>query len=124
MTVPDDWLICDGILLPDNYVNVRMFEAIYKTHNCYRTFLTRGKSKDAPVQERMAMSRGVSMEDHEARALIESKCMEMFGKKTARWLDVHQRLALAREVRITHHLSWRQLATYCRLPESELRKYI
>lgn len=124
MPVPDDWLVSDGIILPDNYVNVKLFESLYKTHNCFRTFLTRGKAKDTPILERMAASRGVSLEDYEARALIGKTCMEMFDKKTVRWLDAHQRLALAREIRRTHHLSWRQLSTFCRLPESELRKYV
>lgn len=124
MHVPDGWLVCDGLILPDNYVNVKMFEDIYKTPNCFRTFLTRGKAKDAPIIERMAASRGVSLEDHEARTLTERICMEMYGKRTARWLDAHQRLVLAREIKKSCRLSWRQLSTFCRIPESELRKYL
>lgn len=124
LPVPDDWLVCQGIILPDNYLNVRMFEIIYKTPNCYRAFLSSGKSKDTPILERMAASRGVSLEDHEARTLTERKCLELFGRKSARWLDSAQRLTLARALSREHHLSWRQLATFCRLPESELRKYI
>ena len=84
MQIPDEWLVSDGIILPDNYVYVGMFESLYKTHNCFRTFLTRGKAKDTPILERMAASKGVRLDDFEARTLIGNKCMEMFDKKTAR----------------------------------------
>ena len=47
--VPDNWLICNGFLLPDNYVDIKLFESIYQTHNCYRVFLSNGKRKDDAV---------------------------------------------------------------------------
>ena len=81
-SVPDDWLFCQGFLLPTNYIAVDMFEAIYKTHNCFRTFLIRGKAKDTPILERMAATKGVRLDDFEARTLIGNKSMEMFDKKT------------------------------------------
>lgn len=37
--LPPDYLVCNGVVLPTNYVDVRRFENIYKTHNCFRTFM-------------------------------------------------------------------------------------
>lgn len=62
LPVPDEWLVCHGLILPCNYLNVNMFEGLYKTPNCFRAFLSSGKAKDTPILERMAASRGVSLE--------------------------------------------------------------
>lgn len=32
-SIPDNWLICEGLVLPSNYVDVKRFEAIFRTHN-------------------------------------------------------------------------------------------
>lgn len=124
MSVPDDWLVCNGLLLPSNYVNVKLFEDIYRTHNCFRTFLASSKKKDQDVRDRMAFIRGIVLEDIEARRLCESVCMELYSKKTSRWLDASQRLTLAKRLRNDYRFSFRQLSSVCRLPEEELRKYL
>lgn len=123
-TIPDDWLICNGLILPENYVNVKMFENIYLTHNCYRTFLSSGQSKHHPVIERMAMVRGVRLDDLEARTLCRELCMVLFNKETARTLTTTQRMTLAVELRKRFSLTLRQIATLVRLPEIELSKYM
>lgn len=122
--IPGDWLVCNGLILPSNYVDVELFESIYRTHNCFRAFLSSGKNKDQNILERMAASKGVFMEDLEARKIAEKVCFELFGKRTARWLDVNQRTFFARELRSRFKLAYRQLATLARLPESEIRKYV
>lgn len=122
--VPGDWLVCNGFLLPDNYVDVELFESIYQTHNCYRVFLANTKSKDDAVVAKMSKVRGLMIEDIEARKICGAVCYSLFHKHDARWLDTNQRLSLAKELRKQYSLSFRQLATLCRLPEQELRKYI
>lgn len=122
--VPDDWLVCNGFLLPDNYVEVEMFESIYQTHNCYRVFLANSKKKDDTVVTKMSKVRGLMIEDIEARKICSAVCYSLFRKHDARWLDANQRLTLAKELRSQYYLSFRQLATLCRLPENEIRKYV
>lgn len=122
--VPGDWLVCNRFLLPDNYVDVELFESIYQTHNCYRVFLANTKSKDDAVVAKMSKVRGLMIEDIEARKICGAVCYSLFHKHDARWLDTNQRLSLAKELRKQYSLSFRQLATLCRLPEQELRKYI
>lgn len=122
--LPDDWLVCDGLILPENYVDIERYEKIYSTHNCFRTFQNNGKKKFEEVTARMAMARGVVMEDLEARKLCADICHSLYGKKDTRWLDVTQRLTVAIRLRHDHHLSIRQISTLARLPESEIRKYL
>lgn len=122
--IPDDWLICNGFILPTNYIDIKGFEDIYKTHNCFRAFLSSGKAKDEPLLQRMAMQRGVVVEDLLARKYCEEICLELFGKKTAKYATIEQRLTVAQRLRSIYHLAYRQLATLTYLPETEVRKYV
>lgn len=122
--IPPDWKVCNGLLLPSNYVDVRMYESIFQTHNCFRVFCSSGKKSMEKVMERMARTRGLSLEDFEARDLCKKICREMFGKETARYLTTQQRLSLAQALWGRFQLSIRQLSTLCRLPQEEISKYL
>ena len=122
--VPDNWLICNGFLLPQNYIDVELFESIYQTHNCYRVFLSNSKKKDDAVTTKMSKVRGMMIEDIEARKISAAVCYSLFHKHSSRWLNTNQRLELAQELRRQYYLSFRQLSTLCRLPETEIRKYV
>ena len=122
--VPSDWLVCNGFILPTNYVDVARFESIYKTHNCFRAFMCSGKSRDESIMAKMSEIRGIALEDLEARRISESVCLELFGKRTSRHLATGERLELAQALRSRYHIAHRQLSFLTRIPESELRKYI
>ena len=122
--IPDDWLICNGIILPTNYVDVKGFEEIYHTFNCFRAFCGASNKQLAVVQEGMAKARGILMDDLEARQKCKLTASELFRESDPRRLDLDQRLHLARELRHRYHLSVRQLSTLARLPEGEITKYI
>lgn len=122
--IPDDWHVVNGFILPVDYIDTERFEAIFRTHNCFRAFLSSGKAKDEPVLAQMATARGVLIDDLEARRLCESACMELFGKHTTRHISPEERLILARQLRKTHKLSFRQLSFLTKVPEEELRKYV
>jgi len=121
--VPPEWLVCDGILLPQNYVDTSLFEGIYRTHRCFNSFLG-SKRGDDEVDGQMTRHRGVAMETIDARAVCSDICFTMFHKKSARWLAADQRVMLAKQLRSKYHLSFKQLSALCRLPEDELHKYI
>lgn len=122
--IPGEWLVCDGLLLPQNYVDVASFEKIYKTHNCYRTFLSSGRSKDESVVLAIADARGVTVEDIEIRKPCGDLAKNLFGVRDARRLNADQRLRLALELRKRYRLSRRQIATLVRLPLSEVERYV
>lgn len=122
--VPEDWLVCNGFLLPTNYVDISLFEKIYVTHNCFRAFLCSGKQRDQAVHERMAKVHGICMEDMEARRICSELCLRLFGMNGPRGLDARQRLKVAQNLRTQYYLPFRQVASIVRLPESEIRKYV
>ena len=122
--VPDEWLFCNGFLLPNNYIDPKWFEAIYQTYNCYRVFLASSRSRDEAILSRIAIIRGISMEDIEARRVCKERAKSMFGSGNIRALDVKQRLSLGWELRRSYQLSLRQIATLVNLPEVEIRRYV
>jgi len=124
IALPPDWLVCNGFVLPTNYVDVKRFESIYKTHNCFRAFLSSGKNKDLEIMTRMSNVRGLNIEDLQARELCRETCLELFKKTSTRHLDSRERLELALSLRKTYALSIRQISILVKVPESELRKYV
>ena len=122
--IPACWQVCDGLILPSNYVDVNKYESIFKTHNCFRVFCSSGKNKNEATVKRMAQVRGVNLEDYEARDICRRICRIMYGKETARYLTSAQRLSLALELRRKHNMSMRQISTLCRLPQEEIVKYL
>jgi hypothetical protein len=123
-TIPDDWLVCDGIILPSNYVDVEHFQSIVKTHNCYRVFLAGSRTTEAEILKRMASERGVMLEDLDAREICGEQCKVMFGYRDPRRLDSNSKILLAQALRRNHNITIRQIAGLIRLPESEVARYV
>lgn len=122
--MPGNWLVCNGFILPTNYVDIKGFEDIFHTHNCFRVYLSSNKKKNEEIMSVMSEVRGINLEDMEARRLCSESCKELFGKDSPRHLPADKRLSLARAMRRQYHISFRQLSSLVRIPESELRKYI
>jgi len=122
--LPDNWLICNGFVLPTNYIDVKLFENIYKTHNCFRAFMASGKTRDEQIITQMSRVRGVNIEDLQARELCRELCYELFRRVNTRMLNVNERLELARALRQRYFLSVRQLSFLVKIPETEIHKYI
>ena len=122
--IPGNWILCDGLLLPDNYVDVAHFERIYKTANCFRVFLASSRNRDQAIQERIAAFRGVALEDAEARHHCKELMKGMFGFSDVRRLNAQGRIMLAQQFRRRLRLSSRQIASLVRLPYGEVCKYI
>lgn len=122
--IPDEWMICQGLILPSNYVDVERFEKIYRTHNCFRVFSSGSRKEMEKVSEMMSYARGVVLDDLEASSICKELCLGLFGVKTARHLSVPKRVALARELQGRYRMSLRQIATLSRLPAAELEKYL
>lgn len=122
--MPSQWIIVNGIIHPECYMDIVGYESIFRTHNCFRAFLSSSKSRDEIVRRTMASVRGVTMEDLEARRICQECCVTLFGKRTTMHLTTEQRIIVAQKLRSLYCLSFRQLSTLSRLPESEIRKYI
>jgi hypothetical protein len=122
--IPDNWLICNGLILPENYVDVALYERIYRTHNTFRVFMASNKQKDDEIKRREAAYLGVTFDDSEAAEYCVQCCAAMFGVKDVRKLNAQQRVRLAQRLRAQYKLSFRQLAKFARLPLSEVRRYV
>ena len=122
--VPDGWSVCNGFILPDNYVDVDRFESIYGTCNRFRVFLSSPRSREELMLAKMAEYRGVMMEDMEARRVCGELCSKSFGTKDPRKLDTRTRILLAQQLRKQYNLTFRQLSTLIRLPETEVRAFV
>ncbi|MBO4571913.1 MAG: hypothetical protein J5699_08320 [Bacteroidales bacterium] len=124
LTVPSEWQVCNNIILPSNYVAVSQFESIYKTHNCFRVFLSNNRKKEEEILLRIASERGVSLEDVEVRQLCGKECKLLFGVRDPRRIAPKDRIVLAQTLRRKYRIAFRQLSFAVRLPETELRKYV
>ena len=91
LSIPDHWLVCNGVILPSNYVDVARFESIYGTHNRFRVFLSSPRKREEMMLARMAEERGVCLEDLEARGKCGDVCKALFGTRDPRRLDAGQR---------------------------------
>ena len=123
-TIPASWLVCDGIILPTNYVDIPRFESIFRSHNSYRVFLAGSRSKEMEILQRMAQERGVMLEDLEARKICSQECKILYGIRDPRKLSGQSRIAFAQTLRKKYRMTIRQIASLVRLPESEVMTYV
>lgn len=124
LTISEEWLVCNGLILPSNYVDVQRFESIYRTHNSFRVFTSSPKKREEIMLQAMADYRGVSLEDLEARRICGEVCKQMFGFRDPRRLDAPRRINLAQQLRRQYRLSFRQLSSLVYVSEIELRRYV
>ena len=124
LSIPGDWLVCNGLILPENYIDKRIFENIYQTCNRFRVYLSSPKKREEEMLSRMSEYRGIALEDQEARKICGDVCKQLYGIRDPRRLKGEQRLELARELRHRYHLTFRQLSLLVRLPESEIRFFV
>lgn len=121
-SLPDNWLVCNGLILPSNYVETKHFESIFGTYNNYRYCLARANADE--VKRRMAKSRGVSLPDIEMRRVCMEKCLQIFHKKKVQELNSMERLELARLLRKQYMISHAQLSRLVHMPLEEIERYI
>lgn len=124
LTIPDEWLVCNGFILPCNYIDVNRFEGIYRTHNRYRVWTSSPKKREEEMNLKMADYRGVSFEDLEARKCCGILCRQLYGTRDPRRLSGPQRINVAQQLRRQYRLTFRQLSTLVRLPEPEIRAHV
>lgn len=122
--IPKEWRICNGLILPENYVDVNLYERIYRTHNRFRVFMSSNKQKDAEIKRQEAAYFGVTLDDTEATQYCKEMCQSMFGLTAVSQLNAEQRVQLAQAMRQRHKLSFRQLAKLTHLPLKEVQRFI
>lgn len=124
LTIPSDWTICNGIVLPSNYVDVARYEGIFESANCFRVFLSGNRQREEEIRGQLAHHYGITMEDSEARLICSNECENLFGFRDIRRLEPKRRIILAQLLRRQYRLSFRQISALVRLPEPEIRKFV
>ena len=121
-SIPEEWLVCNGIILPSNYVDVVRFESIYGSHNSYRVHMARAGGLDS--DRNMDSTRGVSLSDNEMRDACRAICRDAFGVGGIRSLNAFQRLEVARQLRYRYMVSVKQLSRIVHVPAEELERFL
>ncbi|MDO5321403.1 MAG: hypothetical protein Q4F39_03355 [Bacteroidia bacterium] len=118
LDIPEDWYVCNGIILPENYVAVKKAEEILGSPNAYRALMAR--KIDDKVVNRMAKARGISLENKEMRIACMELCEEIFHEKSVKNLNSEQRIIIARRLRQKYVSTYKQIATTVHLPLIEI----
>lgn len=122
LKLPDNWKVCNGIILPSNYIDISRFESIYGSHNAFRVFMAKAgvyenSLKTDPVK-------GVSLSDSEMRDACHAFCRKLFNVNGIRSLNALQRLEVARQLRFRYLVSAKQLARIVHVPLDELERFL
>lgn len=118
--LPADWILRDGVILPDNYVDVQAVEKLYGTSRSYMYFLS--LNKDDEIERDMGEWSELRMSDSELRTERDRIIQEMFGKNAVITLTAPERLKLAVALRRRFVCSKKQLSRIVHLPYEELAK--
>lgn len=118
--LPADWILREGVILPENYVDVQAVEKLFGTPRSYMFFLS--LNKDDEIERDMGEWSELRMNDSELRVERDRIVQEIFGKNAVRTLTVPERLRLAVALRRKFVCSKKQLSRIVHLPYEELIK--
>lgn len=120
ITLPGGWLIADGVILPENYVDIEAVETLYRTPRSYMYSLS--LNKDEEIEKEMEEWGGLMMSDIELRAERGVLMRRLFATDSIRSLNMDQRLRLARELKWKFGCSKKQLSRVVHLPYNTIVK--
>ena len=114
VAIPKDWLICDGVLLPENYVAIGEAEQLLRSPRAYMFFLSLNKDDD--IEREFGDWNDLRLTDSELRQERDSFIRQRFGQCRFRDLAVPDRLKVARYLRHKYLCSKKQIARIVQLP--------
>lgn len=120
--LPDDLLICGDLILPVNYVPVRIVESLYRSAKAYLYFMNSTREED--VEARGGAISRLSLPDAEMRQHKRVLLKELFGVESSNTLNTQQRIRLGKELRRRFNSSPKQIARLCGLSQDDLGPYL
>lgn len=120
--IPDDWLISDGLILPENYVSVSEAEQLLRTHRAYMFFLS--LNKDEAIEGDMGEWNELQLTDSELRVERNNFIKQRFAQANITKLNAEQRLLTARHLRRKYLCSKGQIARIVLLPYETVCKHL
>lgn len=112
--LPKDWIVTGGVILPENYVDIRFVEHLFTSSRAFMFFLS--LNKDDEMEQTLGEWNEINLNDSELRAERERLAQEMFGARTLRDLSATDRLKLALQMRRQFLCSKKQIARIVHLP--------
>ena len=122
VTIPGEWLLCDGILIPDNYVPIKEVEQLFRSTRSMMYFLS--LNKDDEIEQDMGQWNELRLTDSELRQERNLFAREKFGASRLRDLSLPDRIKVARYLRHKFLCSKKQLARIVQLPIETLEKVL
>lgn len=120
VSIPGQWLIRDGILIPENYVPIEMVENLFRSTRSFMYFLS--LNKDDEIEQDMGEWNELRLNDSELRQERDLYAREKLGKSRLRDLSIPDRVKAARFLRHKYLCSKKQLARVVQLPLETLEK--
>ena len=120
--VPEDWMICDGMVLPSSYIPVGTVEALFKSHRAFNFFIGRNKEKE--MEDIMGVWTSLNLQDTEMRRHRDEEITALYGSTSIRDLNMPQRIEVGRILRKKYMTSVKQIARTVCIPLEEAEKAI
>jgi len=120
IVIPDDWLIHNGVLIPENYVPVESVEQLFRTPRSFMYYLS--LNKDDEIEQGMGEWNELRLTDSELRQERDLFTRDRFGVYRLRDLSLPNRLKVARYLRHKFLCSKKQLARIVQLPLETLER--
>ena len=117
--VLDDVRMMGDLVFPGEYVAYELVEKLFRSIKAFNYFICRTKESD--VDEREGVSSWLSLPYAEMLQIKRELCNELFGVRSTRTLDVHQRIRLAKVMRFRYNCSPKQVARMAGLVYSEVK---
>ena len=122
VSIPADWQISDGILLPENYVPVMEVEQLFRTTRSFMYYLS--LNKDDEIEQEMGEWNALRLTDSELRQERDIYAKEQFGKTRFRDLSAPERIKVARYLRHKFLCSKKQIARIVQVNYETIEKAI
>lgn len=120
--LPVDWLIADGIILPENYVCIDEVEQLFKSTRSFMFFLS--KSVDEDIEKDYNEWNDIGLDDTEMRRERDVIARKLFGTSRLRDLTGPDRIILAKQLRRQFFCTPKQLSRVVQVPLKEIEQKV
>ena len=120
--LPVDWLIADGLILPENYVCTDMVEQLFRSTRSFMFFLS--KSMDEDMEKDYNEWNDIGLDDTEMRRERDRVAKKMFGTTRLRDLAGPDRIILAKQLRRQFFCTPKQLSRVVQVPLKEIEQKV
>lgn len=120
--LPDNWLISDGIILPENYVCKEEVEKLFRSTRSFMFFLS--KNADEDIEKDYQEWNDIGLDDTEMRRERDMIAKKLFGTSRLRDLTGPDRISLAKQLRRQFFCTPKQLSRVVQVPLKEIEQKV